>query len=270
MLEQKVTKEVWESLTLGNGFIFSKVMLNPEICKRVLQEITDLPEIDRIEYVEAEKTIDVRIDSKGVRLDVYVKDENNTVYNIEMQATDTKELRQRARYYQAMIDLDLIEKGGDYMDLPDSYVIFVCREDIFGEGHYCYTFENRCLQLDDLVLDDGTQKIFLNSKGTKGSISDEAKGFLRFIEGQSSDSPLGKLLEAEVARVKSNEKWRVEYVKQYVHDTLNFRNGKEEGKLEIVKKGLENNVPLETISVMTGFAISELEEMKLEELKGEA
>jgi len=265
MLEQKtkkITKKVWEELTLGNGFIFSKVMLNPEICKRVLQEITDLPEINRIEYVEAEKTIDVRIDSKGVRLDVYVKDGNNTVYNIEMQATDTKELRQRARYYQAMVDLDLIEKGGDYIDLPDSYVIFVCRDDIFNKGLYRYTFTNRCMELDDLALDDGTTKIFLNSKGTEGTISEGAKDFLKFIEGQCTNTSLVKLLEDEVALVKSNEKWRVEYVKQYVHDTLNFRNGKEEGKLEIAKKMLERGDSLADIVELTELSMKTIEELK--------
>ena len=61
-------------------------------------------EIDHIEYPELQKSIDLDYDAKGVRLDVYVKDGNNTVYNIEMQAIDTKELPKRSRYYQSMTD----------------------------------------------------------------------------------------------------------------------------------------------------------------------
>ena len=87
---QKISREKWESLTLGNGFIFSKVMLNESICKRVIEATTDLPPIERIEYIEAEKTFDVRIDSKSVRLDVYVQDGHGTAYNIELQAVEQK------------------------------------------------------------------------------------------------------------------------------------------------------------------------------------
>ena len=79
---EKISKEKWQSLTLGNGFIFSKVMLNESICKRVTEATTDLPSIERIEYIEAEKTLDVRIDSKSVRLDVYVQDNQGTVTSI--------------------------------------------------------------------------------------------------------------------------------------------------------------------------------------------
>ena len=71
-------------------------------------------------------------DAKSIRLDVYVKDNENIVYNIEMQASDTKELPKRSRYYQSLIDLQLIDKGQTYRKLNRSYIIFICLEDIFG------------------------------------------------------------------------------------------------------------------------------------------
>ena len=54
-----------------------------------------------------------------------MKDDKNMVYNIEMQAIDTKELPKRARYYQSMIDLQLIDRGTDYQELNQCYVIFI-------------------------------------------------------------------------------------------------------------------------------------------------
>jgi hypothetical protein len=43
-----------------------------------------------------------------------------------------------------MIDLNAIEKGADYSDLPQSFVIFICTFDTFGKGRWRYTFENMC------------------------------------------------------------------------------------------------------------------------------
>ena len=165
-------------------------------------------------------------------------------------------------------------KGQEYDEIADSYIIFVCMEDIFGRGLYRYTFENTCQELPDLKLGDGVRKVFLNTKGTIGQLNEDAREFLDYVEGQVSDNAFVKQLEAEVALVKSNKKWRAEYVKQYVHDRVNFmegknegkREGKEEGKkereIEIVKDGLENNISIETISLMTGLSIEDINELK--------
>ena len=67
----------------------------------------------------------------GAKGDVYVEDGKNTVYDIEMQKVDTHELPKRSRYYQAMIDLNLIEKGDYYAKLKKSYVIFICLDNPF-------------------------------------------------------------------------------------------------------------------------------------------
>jgi len=111
-----LTKEAelaWENLSLANNFIFQKVMLNEELCKKVLSEILELP-IQKVEYPQYEKTIDIRYDSKSIRLDVYVQDNEETIYNIEIQNINTDNIPKRGRYYQGLIDLDLIQKGCFY------------------------------------------------------------------------------------------------------------------------------------------------------------
>ena len=100
----------WEDLRISNDFLFGKVMQNPELCKELLQRILPDLEIDRVEYPELQKSIKQDMDAKSVRLDVYVKDGKEVVYDIEMQVSDTKELPKRSRYYQSMINLQLIDK----------------------------------------------------------------------------------------------------------------------------------------------------------------
>jgi len=59
---------------------------------------------------------------------------------------------------------------------------------------------------------------------------------------------------------------------QHVQETLHakqIQKAKEEGEhqkaVEIAKVGLENNILLETISLMTGLSIPELKEIKMED-----
>ena len=61
-------------------------------------------------------------DARSVRLDVYIKDNKNTIYNVEMQTTNPRNLPKRSRYYQGMIDLNLIEKGENFNKLNKSYM----------------------------------------------------------------------------------------------------------------------------------------------------
>ena len=110
-----------KELNLEDDFLFAKVMSNKEVCKELLEKVLEI-EIEKVEMVQEQKTIDLLLESKGIRLDVYVKDENNTIYNVEMQRGRHKNLPKRLRYYQGTIDLDLISKGEDYKKLTKSYI----------------------------------------------------------------------------------------------------------------------------------------------------
>ena len=118
----------FEELTIVDNFMFGAVMRDPKRCKPLLEYILDV-KIRKIEYSELQKSIDIQYQSKSIRLDVYVEDDENSVYNIEMQTTRHKNLPKRMRYYQGMIDLNIIDKGEDYASLKKSFVIFICTFD---------------------------------------------------------------------------------------------------------------------------------------------
>ena len=83
-----------------------------------------------------------------------MRDGKGTVYDIEMQVTDTKELPKRSRYYQSMIDLQMIDRGQSYKKLKPSYIIFICPFDIFDKGKHIYTFENICKEDNSVSLEE--------------------------------------------------------------------------------------------------------------------
>ena len=233
--------ELWESLTLSNDFMFSKVMRDKEICRETLEILLD-KKIGEITYIDNQKTIDINYDAKSVRLDVYVEDENR-IYNIEMQVINKKDLAKRSRYYQSMIDLNAIEKGEIYRDLKESIVIFICKFDPFGEGLSKYTFENICNENKELYLKDGTSKVFFNTKDYYKERSEDAKSFLEYIEKETtSENNFVKKLEQKIKNIKENKVWRAEFMTLLMREQEIARDNFEKGMAEGVIKGREEGI----------------------------
>ena len=222
----------WEEIGLSNDFIFGKVMSDPELCKELLERILPGIEIDHIEYPELQKPIKEDVDARSVRLDVYVKDGKNTVYDIEMQKVNTRELPKRSRYYQGMMDLQLIDSGQPYKKLNQSYVIFICLEDVFGKNRHIYTFENICREDPGIKLRDGAIKIFLNAKSNLNDVSSELRAFLDYLGGKKSEDEYVQKLEKAVREAKRNRKWRHEYMTLLMRDQENQEIGEERGRRE--------------------------------------
>ncbi len=240
-MEERTTD--WESLGLSNDFLFGKVMQDAGLCGELLQRILPDLEIGRIEYPELQKEVKPDSDAKSIRLDVYVKDKEDVIYNIEMQTSDTREIPKRSRYYQGMIDLQLLDKGDkSYAKLNRSYIIFICPFDLFGRGRHIYTFENICLEDPGIILGDESIKIFLNANGTMDDVSQELKIFLDFINGKKTDDPFIKELEKALEAAKKNRKWRHEYMTLLMRDRENLEKGMEQGMEKGMEQGMEKGM----------------------------
>ena len=171
--------KIWENLTIADNFIFQKVMRKKRLCKRFIEKILHI-NIRKSMVPETEKDIHIRRDSKSVRLDVYVEDDKGTLYDIEMQTTDyadPAELPKRTRYYQAMMDMDVLNKGEFYTKLRKTYIIFICTFDPFDRNLSQYTFRETCAEDATLEMGDETTKIFLNSKGRRKGIDSDLAAF---------------------------------------------------------------------------------------------
>ncbi len=228
---EKQLEQAWEKLGISNDFMFGKVMQDEELCKGLLQRILPDLDIDHIEYPELQKSIKTDVDAKSIRLDVYVKDKKGTVYNIEMQTTDTKDLPKRTRYYQGVLDLQLIDKGQTYNMLKPSYIIFICSFDVFKKGRHIYTFENICKEDKNISLGDETTKIFLNTDSIMNDVSEELRVFLDYVAGKKSDDSYIKKLDEAVKKARLTKEWRHEFMTLSMRDRVNREEGKKEGKI---------------------------------------
>ena len=237
----KKQKQEIRKLSLFNDFIFAKIMSNKDNCKHLLELILE-KNISYIETVDYQKTIKSLIDAKGVRLDVYVKDDEEKSYDIEVQVAHEKNIAKRARYYGSMIDNDLLYVGDDYSELSESFIIFICPFDILGKGEYKYVFRTACLETGD-ALDDGLTKIFINTKAKDKCENKELREFLSYMEDKSIilESDYMKKIDEELVMVledtekgKGEEKMFVSLQEHF--NRLDLEREKKEVEEDLVKK----------------------------------
>lgn len=233
MTKRKTLKE----LTIKDNFMFGAVMCNEEHCKRVVELALGIS-IERVE-VSKERSMVYHPEYKGIRLDVYAKDENNTHYNVEMQAVTHAALGKRARYYHSQIDMDLLASGKEYAELPDTYVIFICDFDPFDQKKYRYTFKSSCLEALDTDLEDGSITVFLSTKGlNKEAVSQELVKFLKYVGAGLEESTadfedefVGKLQDA-VSDIKRSRRMGERYMLTELLMQDERRAGRAEGRVE--------------------------------------
>ncbi|MBP5621059.1 MAG: Rpn family recombination-promoting nuclease/putative transposase [Thermoguttaceae bacterium] len=232
MDEKRSNIKPFEELTITDDFMFGRVMSDPKNLKPLLEFVLNV-RIARIDYPELQKTIEVNPDRKGVRLDVYCEDDERTVYAIEIQTSDEKNLPKRIRYYRDMIDINILDKGMNYKELKKSFVIFICTFDYFKKDRYMYTFLNQCQEDGDLYLNDETTSIVLNVNGTVGEINEELKGALRYMAGHTPSGAYAEKLDAAVKEIKINKKW----MRDYMSIAIQFLEHEEIGEARGIKIG---------------------------------
>ncbi len=241
----------YKRLCFTDNFMFCKVISsNPELCRHMLELILG-KKIREVRIKATEKVMEITQGAKSIRLDVYLDDVEGTVYDLEMQTTVKRNMPRRLRYYQGVVDLNLIEKGEDYDALPETVIIFICTFDYFDEGLPFYVFQNRCEAMPELLLGDDTKKIFVNPYGIREGLPDEVSRLLDYIKDNRVTDEFTKELDDAVAKARDHKEWEVEYMywRAYEMDlNIDKRIAREEGReegmaegraREIVEMGLE-------------------------------
>ena len=280
--------EKYENISFTNNFAFCKVMQNEEICREVIETLLHI-KVGKLEYKSFEKDLKLEIGKRGIRLDVYIAD-SDRVFDLEMQTTDKRNLGCRMRYYQSLIDAELLDKGANFNDLKESNIIFFCTFDPFRKGLPQYTFCNSCEELPDLKLNDKCRKIAYNVNAFEKVDDEKIRKLLEFISTGKSETPLTNKICKELKRVQGNEEWRAEYMtwemlKQDTYDSgfsageeYGFSLGRNEGislgitqgehkkAIETAKSMRFRNISIDVIAECTGLSVEEIEKLTLDKV----
>lgn len=190
--------------------MFDRIMEErPDLCRRVLETALGIP-VDEVRNVVAERTLQPRIGSHGVRLDAMVHTAD-MVYDVEMQTFSRRGLGRRMRYYQGAMDTALLRPGATYDGLPDSYIVFICLRDEFGYGLPAYTFDMACDENGSVALGHGFKWVVLNASAWEMLPDGALHGLLRYVAtGEAGGDELTIDLAAAVEAANEDAPWREE------------------------------------------------------------
>ena len=199
-----------EELTFTDDFMFGRILQNPEICKGLLERLLEI-KIDKIEYPILDKMLVPYYKSNGIRLEVYVEDESQ-VLDVEIQNYNDKNPPKTTRCFQSMMDYDFLLKGNYFTEFRESYVIVLCKEDLWGGNIPCYTFVNLCEEEFGLILKDKTHKIFYNASSFKKEENAEKRAILEYLVDKTPTSDFTEQLDNFVEQLKLNDIFRNDYM----------------------------------------------------------
>ena len=108
-----------------------------EMTLRIITGIKDLT----LAKGETQKDFKRLLGARSICLDYHGVDTKGTQYDLEVQKADSGARPERARYHSAVMDVEALDAGQLFEELPETYAIFVTEHDIFGKGRGLYPVE---------------------------------------------------------------------------------------------------------------------------------
>ena len=280
-MEQK--QKTLKDLNLLDRFLFSQAADDPDTMRDMLEIILGREVVLKL-LPQTEKEQRTHPLNRYVRLDVWAMDEEERIYNTEVQREDTGNLPKRSRFYQALIDSNLLKPGEvGFQRLNPVYIILICPFDLFGYGLYRYTFQMQCKEVPELSLQDDAVRIFLNTRGQHAEgVPQELIELLRYMEhtteevSASCTSERIHNIQKRIHAIKSSEKIGVKYMQAWEEKILEQEKAREEGRQEGHASGLREGLTQGGIQklrkqvekkVQKGFSVEEIAEMLEEDIE---
>ena len=196
---------------------------------------------------------------------------------LEMQNKKHCNIEKRTRYYQSMLDVDMLAKGASIKDLKESFIIFICQKDPFNLGEACYktktVFENH----PDKIFDDNTHRIFYNASAYTKESDPELYAFLQFISTNVPEDDFTDEIFDLVEQNKIDEQFRSEYMRCNLPDAdimedgiaIGKEEGRSEAKLEAARNMLLKQVgTIDQIAEITNLSLETIQQLA-EQLQAE-
>ena len=274
-------KKTLQELNLMDRFLCAEAVEDREFLEIVLSIILER-DVSLKHPPQAEREIRRDPEKKKIRVDVWSTDEEDAVYDVEVQDRNTNNLPKRSRYYQGLMDSKLLPEGiVDYNRLNDAFIILIAPFDLFGRGRYRYTFSMLCEEEPDVGLGDGATRIFLNSRGKDPeNVSGELVAMLRYFEestaevAESAGFERIHALHRKVESIRNNAEIGVKYMNAMEEKLLERQAGFEEGEaagfergeakraLEIATKMLRKGMDKSVVAETTGLSIEQIDSIK--------
>ncbi len=112
---------------------------------------------------QTQKDMKRLLGARSLCLDAYGTDSKGKKYDLEVQRADKGASPHRARYHSSVMDIENLNAGQDFNELPETYTIFITEKDFFGKDEPIYPIERINLVLG-IPFDDGEHILYVNGE----------------------------------------------------------------------------------------------------------
>ena len=173
-------------LNIIDDVFFQKMAEDREVAEEILRIILEKP---KLKVIDSKVQRFLRnINAHSVVLDLLCEDENHSIINCEVQKEDDDDHQRRVRFNRSNIDTIFVEKGLDYKELPDVYIIFISKFDTFHENRTIYHIE-RMIKETGSIVENGTHEIYVNTAVDDKSDIAELMQYFKKSVGQHPKFP---------------------------------------------------------------------------------
>ncbi len=135
---------------------------NIPLVQMVLRILTGKPDLIITEF-QTQKDMKRLAGARSICLDAYGTDSAGKKYDLEIQREDKGTGPHRARYHSSVMDIENLEAGQEFEELPDTYTIFITEKDFYGAGEAIYPTEQMNLAAET-PFEDGAHILYVNGE----------------------------------------------------------------------------------------------------------
>lgn len=254
MADEQVLRIVMGYRPIDDNFMMHIFKDNNPLVEYVLRIILGKDDLV-VESSETQYDLGV-LGYRNLKLDVYAKDKEGKVYDIEIQRDSSGAIPKRARYHSSAIDATYLNKGEDFDALPESYVIFFTEKDVLKGNKPTYTIDRTISETSE-AFKDGTHIVYVN-----GQYEDVHTALGKLIHDFICTEAKDMLCEplAEITKYYKETPEGVSYMCKAVEDYAEKRC--QEGITEMIKRFIKDgSLSIEKIAEIVKLPIEDVQKI---------
>ena len=220
-------KGIIKNFTLMSDIFMRNVFKQRECLEYVLQVIMEKQDLKVIEQIIQKDYKNLQ--GRSAIMDCVAKDSEGKQFDVEIQQDNEGASPKRARYHSGLMDMNTLNPGQDFDELPESYVIFITRDDILGYGFPIYHIDRHIKETDDSFQDEA-HIIYVNSRKQEDT---ELGRLMHDLHCKNADEMHSPVLAKRVHELKDTQKG----VELMCHEMEKiYSEGMESGELKKAKE----------------------------------
>ena len=220
---------ILKNLTIMSYVFMRNVFKKRECTEYVLQVIMgrkDLKVLDQVLQKDYKN-----LQGRSAILDCVVRDADGSQFNVEIQQDTEGASPKRARYHSGLMDMNTLNAGQDFEELPETYVIFITRDDVLGYDLPIYHIGRKIEEIGAEFKDE-SYIIYVNS----GCQDDTELGRLMHdFHCKDAEDMHSEILAKRVYELKETQEG-VDFMCREMDEIYN--EGAERGRVQGIAEGL--------------------------------